>query len=334
MGRLGPILDEFKDRLVKAAFVTVDCELSGLTEDRKHITDLDDYLLLLRDGVTTYSLLQVGFCIAVYDQHAEKWLLYPYNFFVYPSEDCIMHLRSATVKWLKDKGFDFMRWIAEGQPFQRLDDTCKKPGCTKRQKAVGRFGLQKFLEAIMKYRKPLVVHNGLLDLYHIYDKFIGVLPEQPQEILKAFYNRLGPAIYDTKYVAKTLQSLGLQEHNHRMCSLVHLYKAYDKRFNFDETVQIRPTACNVDYNLVKSGSGESAKVDLSRLHEAGCDATVTAMIFTAEMSILLKEDMIPSHCIPSAPLEDAEFTGSKTQMVINRLNVHEQIGIDCIQLGA
>eukprot|EP00371_Babesia_bovis_P001207 XP_001609854.1 hypothetical protein [Babesia bovis T2Bo] len=159
------IFAEFTSLVEKAAFVTVDTELSGLTEDRNNITSLDEYLLLLRDGVTTYSM----------------------------------------------------------RGYRRLECEASTSGRSKRQKKVNRYGLQRYLEVIKKHNKPLVVHNGLLDLLHLYDKFIGVIPELPGDICNALYTKLGPGIYDTKYVSRTLQSLGIQETLKYVYGLLNIY---------------------------------------------------------------------------------------------------------------
>ncbi|ORM40700.1 Target of EGR1 protein 1 [Babesia sp. Xinjiang] len=334
MSKLAPVYDEFMGLLDNAAFVTVDCELSGLTEDKAGITTIPDYLLLLRDGVTTYSLLQVGFCIAVYEKHEQKdkWALYPYNFYVYPNEDCIMHLRSTTIKWLKDHGFDFMKWIEEGLPYQRLDEANRRLRRTKRQKSVSRWGLQRLVKAVVESRKPVVVHNGLLDLFHVCDKFIAALPEEPQEIIRMIYEKLGPAIYDTKVVARYLQESGLHDMK-GLFSLNWLYQSYDKRFKFYRSTRIIETACKLEYKAAASGAtdGEEesfTKIDLNRLHEAGFDATVTAMVFTAEMILLQKVENISKQQMPKDSKEYATFITNNFKQVINRVNIHDQLGTE------
>ncbi|GIX64469.1 CAF1 family ribonuclease [Babesia caballi] len=209
MPKLSDIHNEFVELLPDAAFVTADC-------------------------------VQVGLCIAVYDHESGpgSWMLYPYNFYLYPAEvshsgaccvapsktgapvlqhetrsqDEVMHFHSGTVKWLKDNGFDFMRWIDDGLPYIRLSAANTMTDKTKRSKSACRWGIQKLFEAIKQHRIPLVVHNGLMDLYHIYDKFVGPLPQDPDDIVKAFYSWFGLGVYDTKHVARYL-------HDNNLCDL-------------------------------------------------------------------------------------------------------------------
>lgn len=49
---------------------------------------------------------------------------------------------------------------------------------------LGATGLQRIVEAIIEKEKPLVVHNGHLDLLHLFDKFIGKAPDTLSEFCK------------------------------------------------------------------------------------------------------------------------------------------------------
>ncbi|CDR95186.1 hypothetical protein, conserved [Babesia bigemina] len=360
MKKLNSVYEEFTNHLSKAAFVTADCELSGLAGDRKGITKLDDYLLLLREGAATYSLLQVGFCIAVYDTEADdgSWILYPYNFYLYPAEvscpdpcleaaapttptslhgctqDTDMHLNSGTVKWLKQQGFDFARWIDEGVAYQRVDEVNNTGSKTKRQRIACRWGIQRFLEAVSQHGKPLVVHNGLLDLFHLYDKLIGELPTSASEIVRSFGKRFAPAVYDTKATARYLDSKGIYVLD-GLFNLEHLYHEMDKTAKFAQTIRIGDTASALDYaslitNPPKPKDPERSSLDL--LHEAGFDATVTAMVFTAEIRLLQEADGLPKHFVPSDFTEAISSSCTHFRTVINRVNIHDEIEEGFVQL--
>ena len=54
-------------------------------------------------------------------------------------------------------------------------------------------------DTIREHKIPLIVHNGLLDIYHIYDKFFYNLPETAVEFKKSI-NEIFPIIYDTKFI--------------------------------------------------------------------------------------------------------------------------------------
>lgn len=64
----------------------------------------------------------------------------------------------------------------------------------------GALWLRRMIEEIVRGRRSLVVHNGLLDLIFVYHYFIGKLPSS----LQSFVNHicaLFPRLYDTKYIA-------------------------------------------------------------------------------------------------------------------------------------
>lgn len=53
-----------------------------------------------------------------------------------------------------------------------------------------------------KLRKPIISHNGMLDLMFIYDKFYQPLPQDDKEFRKKV-NKLFPHIYDNKHILNT-----------------------------------------------------------------------------------------------------------------------------------
>ena len=55
------------------------------------------------------------------------------------------------------------------------------------------------IEYISALKKPLVTHNGLLDILHLYNSFIGPLHESQGDFKKEFLANF-PALYDTKYL--------------------------------------------------------------------------------------------------------------------------------------
>lgn len=52
-------------------------------------------------------------------------------------------------------------------------------------------------------QKPLVFHNGMLDIMYLYDKFYEDLPDNVN-FFKAKINAMHPWIYDTKYKINNL----------------------------------------------------------------------------------------------------------------------------------
>ncbi|BAM42271.1 uncharacterized protein TOT_040000640 [Theileria orientalis strain Shintoku] len=184
-------------------------EFSGINPKPDSVRTLDDYLLALKEDVEEYALLQIGFCLATYSNSSAeaKWILHPYNFYTYSSEIYNTIFLNDTLLWLRDNGFSLDRWVDEGcvsllkgmfrVDFKRLGDmhSDSVSFITKRTR---NNGLHHLIKSIIEYRIPLVFHNGMLDILHLYDKFIGPLPENPVEISREITRFFVGGIFDTK----------------------------------------------------------------------------------------------------------------------------------------
>lgn len=59
--------------------------------------------------------------------------------------------------------------------------------------------IRAILDYISEAKLPIISHNGIFDLMHLYDKFYEPLPEKLEDFKKNM-NALFPHIYDTKYM--------------------------------------------------------------------------------------------------------------------------------------
>jgi len=67
-------------------------------------------------------------------------------------------------------------------------------------------GFRAVIDAVSKRQIPVVGHNTLLDLAHIYAKFIGPMPDDIATFKSRFHEAF-PTVYDTKQLAQTIPSL-------------------------------------------------------------------------------------------------------------------------------
>jgi hypothetical protein len=67
-------------------------------------------------------------------------------------------------------------------------------------------GFTRVIDFLADLKKPLISHNGIMDLMFLYDKFYRPLPETQTEF-KAGVNGLFPHIYDTKHMVNARQEL-------------------------------------------------------------------------------------------------------------------------------
>ena len=63
-------------------------------------------------------------------------------------------------------------------------------------------GFAKVIQLIIKYQKPIVGHNVLLDLLHTFNQFIEPLPKDYKSFKESIH-ALFPYIYDTKHIASS-----------------------------------------------------------------------------------------------------------------------------------
>lgn len=67
-------------------------------------------------------------------------------------------------------------------------------------------GFTKIFRLLIEHKKPLVFHNGLMDLMFLYEKFHEPLPDTVAEF-KTKVNELFPLIYDTKHISTEMKKV-------------------------------------------------------------------------------------------------------------------------------
>ena len=60
-------------------------------------------------------------------------------------------------------------------------------------------GFTRIIDYMADLKKPIITHNGIMDLMFLYDKFYRTLPETQSEF-KSAINHLFPHIFDTKHM--------------------------------------------------------------------------------------------------------------------------------------
>lgn len=60
---------------------------------------------------------------------------------------------------------------------------------------------------ILEHRKPLIVHNGLMDVIFLYQSFYCDLPKKNDTFAADLDDLFPQGIYDTKYLAEFHQSM-------------------------------------------------------------------------------------------------------------------------------
>jgi len=118
------------------------------------------------------------------------------------------------------------------------------------------------IDLIINEKKPLLVHNGIFDIFHFYHKFIGTLPEQHSEFKKKWIEHV-PEVYDTKFMLNNSNQLFSHTNKH-----TSLGDSFDEVSGL-QNPEIKLAEGFENYDLDSDGAS----------HEAGFDAYMTGVIF-------------------------------------------------------
>merc|ERR1719431_2502436 len=206
-----PVVNVHKDNIKKfeaiiikdiqdCDFLGIDCELSGLGDRKKlNAPTIDDRYKNTSLVAKTRSIISLGLSMFKLlpnstSQSVAHWTysVKTYNLLVLCSEDYIVE--PASLQFLVQHGFDFGAQYKLGIGYNRGNDVTE-------DKTASKQSLRELFAEIVRARKPLVLHNGLIDLIFLYHNLWAALPPKLDTFLADLSQMFPAGLYDTKYIA-------------------------------------------------------------------------------------------------------------------------------------
>ncbi|OEH73909.1 caf1 family ribonuclease domain-containing protein [Cyclospora cayetanensis] len=135
-------------------------------------------------------------------------------------------------------------------------------------------GLSVLAEALIEAEVPIVLHNGLLDLLHLMEKFVQEIPPTlplfASEVARLFIG----GIFDTKYIATHLTPCSTFGRTALQALRNHLLAAPGLNCCF-----IIDESCKSAFDFSFKELNVANEMPDARSHEAGFDALATAQVF-------------------------------------------------------
>ncbi|CEM34702.1 unnamed protein product [Vitrella brassicaformis CCMP3155] len=268
-------------------FVAIDLEFTGLFKDgtsRKSTMEL--YYDHCRDSVPQFLTVQLGICAVKRDaEDPNMWVLSPHNFNAFPALRRVFLCDTSSLRFLRRNGFDLNKWIDDRVEYARLAEVQNAKESYLASKlmpqAVMDSGLQCVLECIIEAERPVVLHHGLLDMLHIYDKFIGELPRDLGAFCTEWLRLFSGGAFDTKHLASQGRYSVLHLNHSRGSTSLDDLRTHLLKQSHISAFKIATARSSSTYSLERPH-------EASNEHEAGFDALVTAQIFIIELELFFR----------------------------------------------
>eukprot|EP00403_Amphidinium_massartii_P036981 CAMPEP_0178444624 /NCGR_PEP_ID=MMETSP0689_2-20121128/39632_1 /TAXON_ID=160604 /ORGANISM="Amphidinium massartii, Strain CS-259" /LENGTH=350 /DNA_ID=CAMNT_0020068919 /DNA_START=157 /DNA_END=1206 /DNA_ORIENTATION=+ len=277
-----------------ADFVALDLEFSGLflpvaPGEKDMPLSMDDYFRRCADSIPKFLPLQLGICCARHHPDAQqsstgseagaapslavgKWELRTHEFNLWPKDrGSVFSADLQSLRFLRMHGFDFNAYFECSHYYTRLP---RLEDGSIPQKRPPTQNAAHLLAVLRASGVPLIVHNGLLDLLHLYDKFFGSLMPDRREFAKAWLSEF-PFLFDTRHIAQEGRHQVL--HHSGSLSLEALHKHLSGSF---------PSRMWMERGGPLGGGGNGPKAHGS----SGHDALLTAEVFLMEIDLWLRSD--------------------------------------------
>eukprot|EP01059_Diplonema_ambulator_P024298 TRINITY_DN4019_c0_g1_i3.p2 TRINITY_DN4019_c0_g1~~TRINITY_DN4019_c0_g1_i3.p2 ORF type:complete len:928 (+),score=345.93 TRINITY_DN4019_c0_g1_i3:3800-6583(+) len=222
---------ELKDALVRSAFVSLDCEFTGLEREKQQgrtmLLSSDERYSRLRRGLIGrgsgshrkqgYLIVQVGLSCFEWDEARRRYNINAYSFYLSPrplsrltgnvkvEHDLHFGCMASALKFLSTHDFDFNKWMNHGVPFMsRAAYATERDKMELRRTHIDEDleeakGFLDIWDLLLAARKPLIGHQCLLDFLYLWNQLEGPLPTHLSQFIRSLSSKVSLAI-DTKHI--------------------------------------------------------------------------------------------------------------------------------------
>lgn len=167
--------------ILESKLISIDCEFSGLGDLKKtRESDMDIRYQNLRAVCQSRSLVSLGMSV-----ESPEGSIQNFNFPLLQKEPYMID--PSSYQFLAENKFDFSFQALQGIRFSCISRNIKDP-------------MSKIIALLIKAKKQLVVHNGLLDLMFLYHSFHADLPDKLESFVADLSALFPSGIWDTKYL--------------------------------------------------------------------------------------------------------------------------------------
>uniref|UniRef100_A0A2P2I067 Target of EGR1 protein 1-like n=1 Tax=Hirondellea gigas TaxID=1518452 RepID=A0A2P2I067_9CRUS len=205
-----------KDAMQKSSFIAIDIEMTGLGDRKKLFTpEVDMRYKYMTELARSHATVSMGISCYAYrkpTEAAEGPLRYHYQvqtFDVLVLMQSGFTVQAESLKFLRNHGFDFNKQFDYGLPYFPGNDIpeektpkkskSKSANLKKIKKKEEEFSARLIFSTLVAASKPLVLHNGLVDLTFLYQHFYAELPKKLESFAADLNDMFPMGIYDTKY---------------------------------------------------------------------------------------------------------------------------------------
>ncbi|CAF0732084.1 unnamed protein product [Brachionus calyciflorus] len=184
------------DSINESSFISLDIEMSGLGERKKlNNPSIEERYKSIKEAASKFSILSFGIsCFKIHFINEEKILQVENKTFNLALNCCdYFMIDPESVKFLISCGHDFNYYFQKGIEYYKGND--RKDDNTSKQFA------RNLIVQISAAEKPIVLHNGLIDLIFLYENLYAKTPDNLMKFVADVREIFKTGIYDTKFIS-------------------------------------------------------------------------------------------------------------------------------------